>query len=45
LPIIVGTPKVGILKKTVRGSLTGAGFDVGDLHLWRFLEFLDAPAH
>jgi len=25
----VGTPKAGIPKKTVQGSLTGAGFDVG----------------
>jgi len=37
----VGTPKVVIPKKTVPGSLTGAGFDVGDLYLCRFREFVD----
>jgi len=32
---------VGIPEKTVQGSLTGAGFDVGDLHLCRFRELVD----
>jgi len=29
-------------KKTGRGSLTGAGFDVGDLRLCRFREFVNS---
>jgi len=35
------TPKVGIPKRTVQGSLPGAGFDVGDLRLCRVWEFVD----
>jgi len=37
----VGTLFCNDAKKTLQGSLTGAGFDVGDLRLCRFREFMD----
>jgi len=32
-------------EKRVLGSLTGAEFDVGDLRICRFREFVDGPVH